>query len=213
MTQDHTDILKFMITLLTIINPLGAIPIFLSLTDSFSQQHIVTVSKTCSVAVIVTLCVSLIFGQNILNLFGISIPSFTIGGGVLLLSMAFSMITASPSKTKISKTEMENFENRTDLGVVPLAIPMLAGPGSISTAIIHGKSLHGIEQWIGSLLVIALMGLIVYIILRSSRRLGRKLGIVGMSVLSRVFGIILLAISIEMLAKGIKEILPILKGV
>lgn len=212
MTADKTDILKFMITLLTIINPLGAIPIFLSLTDNFSQQHIVTVSKTCSIAVIVTLCISLIFGQNILNMFGISIPSFTIGGGILLLSMAFSMITASPSKTKINKSEMETFENRPDLGIVPLAIPMLAGPGSISTAIIQGKSLSGLEQWLGSILVIISMGLIVYIVLRSSRTLGRKLGMVGMSVLSRVFGIILLAISIEMIAKGVKEILPILKG-
>ncbi|MDD0853196.1 MarC family protein [Halobacteriovorax sp. GB3] len=211
MNIENTETLKFMITLITIINPIGVIPIFLSLTESFSQNHVKSVAKTCAIAVATTLALSTVFGQNILTFFGISIASFTIGGGVLLFSMAFSMIKAAPSKAKISKSEMENFESRSDLGVVPLAIPILAGPGAISTSIIHAKELSDFSSWVGTVVVILVLSFAIYLILRSSRELGRKLGMVGMSVLTRVFGIILLAISIEMITGGIKDIFPLLQ--
>src|SRR5690606_29015773 len=105
MEQTLSDTLKFGISLLSILNPIGVIPIFLTLTSRYSDLHIKIVARSCATAVVCTILVSLIFGQKILSFFGISIPSFTIGGGFLIFTMAFSMIRAQQTQSKISQEE------------------------------------------------------------------------------------------------------------
>lgn len=212
MEQIIADTLKFGISLLSILNPIGVIPVFLSLTSRYSNHKINLVARSCSITVAVTILISLFVGQKILAFFGISIASFTIGGGFLIFSMAFSMIRAQQTQAKMNQDEIDDAEETAEIGIVPLAIPLLSGPGTISTSIIQAKNFNDITHWLGAVVVILVVAIIVYFILRHSRAIGNRLGRIGLNVMTRVMGLILLSISIEMIVSGVKEILPILKG-
>lgn len=210
--QETNDILKFAITLLSIINPLGAIPVFLGFTKHHKNLDIKKVSYTTSIAVITTLLISLFLGQMLLNFFGISIASFTIGGGLLLFTMAFSMISAHQSNARINTEEIRSFDFEREIGIIPLAIPLLSGPGAISTSIIYSKGFSHISHWVGAVVVILIIGLVIKLILSYADKIGDRLGQIGLNVMTRIMGLILLSMSIEMIASGIKEIMPILKA-
>ena len=212
MNQAFTDVLKFSITLLSIINPLGAIPVFLGFTKNHKNLNTKNVTNTCSIAVTITILISLIIGQRVLNFFGISVASFTIGGGFLLFMMAFSMISGQQSNTKINTEEIRSFDFEREIGIIPLAIPLLSGPGAISTSIIHAKNFTTSLHWIIAIVMVLLIGIMIKIILSYAEVIGDKLGQIGLNVLTRIMGLILLSMSIEMIAGGIKEILPILKS-
>jgi multiple antibiotic resistance protein len=213
MDQAFNDIIKFSITLISIINPLGAIPVFLGFTKHHKNLNIKNVTNTCAVATSTTILVSLVLGQSLLNFFGISVASFTIGGGFLLFTMAFSMISGHQSTTKINTEEIRSFDFEREIGIIPLAIPLLSGPGAISTSIIHAKNFTTPTHWIFAGIMILIIGLIIKIILSYAETIGNKLGQIGLNVMTRIMGLILLSMSIEMIASGIKEILPALKGV
>lgn len=213
MEQATDQILKYAITLLSIINPLGILPIFLSMTNGLKLPIIKKVSKSSSIAVVITLSISMIIGQKLLNFFGISIASFRIGGGLLIFTMAFSMISARTNSMKISQKEIQEQEDSAnEIGIVPLAIPLLAGPGAISTSIVHSQNFTTMFHWLGALLVILIIGSFIFLAFRYSRIISDKLGLIGLNIMTRIMGIILLALSIEMILGGIKDIIPILKG-
>jgi multiple antibiotic resistance protein len=207
-----SDVLKYSITLISIINPLGAIPVFLGFTRHHKNLNIKNVTNTCATACTVTILVSLIFGQALLNFFSISVASFTIGGGILLFTMALNMISGQQSNEKINKEEIKSMDFEREIGIIPLAIPLLSGPGAISTSIIHAKNFTTPTHWIAGVIMILLIGLMIKIILSYAEKIGEKLGQIGLNVMTRIMGLILLAMSIEMLAFGIKEIIPVLKG-
>lgn len=207
-----SDILKFSITLLSIINPLGAIPVFLGFTKNHKNLNIKNVTNTCAIATSTTILISLICGQSLLNFFGISVASFTIGGGLLLFTMAFSMISGQQSNSRINSDEIRSFDFEREIGIIPLAIPLLSGPGAISTSIIHAKNFTTSIHWIAGIIMVVLIGILVKIILSYAQTIGDKLGQIGLNVLTRIMGLILLSMSIEMIAFGIKEIIPVLKG-
>lgn len=209
---ESNDLLKFAVTMISIINPLGAIPVFLGFTKNHKNLNIKKVTYTTSVATTITLLISLFLGQSVLNFFGISIASFTIGGGLLLFTMAFSMISATQSNAKINTEEISSFDFEREIGIIPLAIPLLSGPGAISTSIIYAKNFQNVTQWVGAVVVIMLIGLLIKLILSYAERIGEKLGQIGLNVMTRIMGLILLSMSIEMIAGGIKEIMPILKS-
>ncbi len=212
MNQDISDLMKFAITLISIINPLGAIPVFLGFSKHHKNLNIKKVTYTTATAVTTTLLVSLFFGQAVLNFFGISIASFTIGGGLLLFTMAFSMISAHQSNAKINTEEIRSIDFEREIGIIPLAIPLLSGPGAISTSIIYAKNFTHFTHWIGAVVVILIIGLIIKVILSYADKIGDRLGQIGLNVMTRIMGLILLSMSIEMIAGGIKEIMPILKA-
>ncbi|NOT77892.1 MAG: NAAT family transporter [Bacteriovoracaceae bacterium] len=207
-----SDILKFSITLVSIINPLGAIPVFLGFTKNHKNLNIKNVTNTCAIASSTTILVSLVCGQFLLNFFGISVASFTIGGGLLLFMMAFSMISGQQSNTKMNNDEIRSMDFEREIGIIPLAIPLLSGPGAISTSIIHAKNFTTTTHWIAGIVMVVLIGLLIKIILSYAENIGEKLGQIGLNVMTRIMGLILLSMSIEMIAFGIKEIIPVLKG-
>lgn len=213
MTEALPDVLKFSIALLSIINPLGAIPVFLGLTKQNKKLSIKRVTNTCSIATTVTILLSLFLGQRILNFFGISVASFTIGGGMLLFTMAFSMISAHQSNAKINDQEMESFDYEREVGIIPLAIPLLSGPGAISTSIISAKHFTTSYHWLFATLAVFVIGIIIKIILTYAQTIGDRLGQIGLNVMTRIMGLILLSMSIEMIVGGVKEMLPVLKGI
>ena len=212
MNQAFTDVIKFSITLISIINPLGAIPVFLGFTKNHKNLNSKNVTNTCAIAVTITILISLILGQRVLNFFGISVASFTIGGGFLLFTMAFSMISGHQSNTKINTEEIRSFDFEREIGIIPLAIPLLSGPGAISTSIIHAKNFTTSAHWMIAIPMVLFLGLLIKIILSYAENIGDRLGQIGLNVMTRIMGLILLSMSIEMIAGGIKEILPILKG-
>ncbi len=200
--------LKLGITLISILNPLGAIPTYLILTKDMNAQELKGLTRYCSITVMATLIISLWLGKSILSFFGISIPSFTIGGGILLATIAFNMISAQANKSKMSDSEIQEKIDAKEVGVVPLAIPLLSGPGSISSCIIASRDLDTIPLWIGALIVVLVMGFLINFIFAYARNIGNKLGTVGLNIMTRIMGIILLSSSIEMIIKGLKEVFP-----
>lgn len=208
-----TDVLKFFITLISIVNPIGAIPVFLGFVKNHKNINVKKLSNHTATAVTVTILISLIGGQAVLNFFGISVASFTIGGGILLTTTAFSMISGQQSNSKINNDEIQSIDFEREIGIIPLAIPLLSGPGAISTSIIHAKNFNTSMHWVAGIVMVLVVGLIIKIILSYAEKIGEKLGQIGLNVMTRIMGLILLSMSIEMIAYGIKEIMPILKGV
>jgi multiple antibiotic resistance protein len=198
------EIGNFSLMLLTILNPIGALSVFITITQERTHQDIRQISKYCAITIGLTLLISLLMGTKILLFFGISISSFRIGGGLLLFTMAFAMISGKNPASKLTSEEIDNIQGPEEIGIVPLAIPLIAGPGTISTCIIHSSELTNWELWTGALVTVLIMSLFILFILRNSRKIALKLGNIGLGVMSRIMGLILLAISVEMITQGLK---------
>ena len=205
---DYAEYIKIFIGLLAIVNPFGAVPLFISMTANETvAQKKKTVDLTSAGVTIILLTV-LFFGQLLLQFFGISIDSFRVGGGILLLLMAIAMLNAKTSNVK--QTEVEAYESidKESVAIVPLAMPMLAGPGAISTVILASHKGDGFGHYLGITLGILLLSAIVWLVLRTSSFISNRLGETGINVFSRIMGLVLAAIAIEFIANGIKGLFP-----
>lgn len=204
------EYLKIFIGIFAILNPLGALPLYLSLTAHHTEQDKKYVALTAAKAATIILLVTLFFGELILSFFGISVNSFRVGGGILILLMAISMLHAQTSGAKNTEAERVEASTRESIAIVPLAMPMLAGPGAISSIILYGNRAH---DWAHYLIVsaeIMIVGIIIAILMRLSGKIAKQLGQTGMNIITRVMGLILAAISIEFISLGLKGLFPIL---
>lgn len=201
-----SETLKFGISIFSVLNPLGALPVFLTLTKNNSDQEIKKISTTCALTILITLSIGMLFGAKILNFFGITIASFRIGGGILIGTMAFNMLSAKRSESRINQDEIDAKANVEEVGIVPLAIPLLAGPGSISTSIIAAEKFETVTQFIASIVMVIIVSLSIKYILRSARTIGTRMGTVGLNVMTRIMGLILMALAVEYISAGIKQI-------
>lgn len=203
---------RFFTALLVILDPFAAIPIFLSLTHSYSQEARSRAVIIASITVAITLSLAAIVGDKMLTVLGTSLPSFRVGGGIVLLLMALAMLRAQPDQMRTTSAEKVAAERREHVAVVPIAIPLLAGPGSISTVIIQmhrpGAEYHLL--WV--IAVILLLAFILWGVLRLASPIGRILGPIGLNILNRLFGLILTAIAIEIMANGLRDLFPVLRG-
>lgn len=203
--DNFSVLMKFAISLLSVLNPFGAIPMFLTMTRSSSEIEIKKISTSCSWAVSITILVSVIMGHWILQFFGISIASFRVGGGILIGVMGLQMLHARPVNSKLRQDELEN-QNVEEIGIVPLAIPLLSGPATISTSMIHAEHFKHPIHWIGAIIIITLFGLGIRYFLIFSRQIGHRMGKVGLNVTTRIMGLILMALSVEFVSIGVKEL-------
>lgn len=210
MNSELTEITKFFISMISILNPIGALPLFITLTRQYSQEEIRRVAINCSYAIAATLLISLIFGKYILIFFGISITSFRLAGGILVSMSAFSMLRAQQSAEKLNPEEVDRQTQIKEIGIVPLAIPMLAGPGSISTCIMYSERLNNVFEWTGIVVAVAVMSLIIFLILSNSRKIREKIGRISLNVMTRIMGLILLAVAVEYISSGLKGLFPVL---
>ncbi len=154
------DSFKTFISLLALVNPLGAIPFFISFTATNSRAERRRIVRIASITVAFVIAFTTLLGQQVINFFGISVNSFQVGGGIIMLLMAISMINAQPGGTRTTPEETVEGELKENIAVVPLAIPLLAGPGTISTVIIYAEKAGSIWQrisLIGSGIAIALL--------------------------------------------------------
>jgi multiple antibiotic resistance protein len=210
--EHWTEYSRFFVALFVILDPFAAVPIFLVLTKSFTSVERARIAGVTSLAVLTVLVFAALAGETLLNGMGTSLASFRVGGGIVLLLMALAMLRAQPDLLRSTPSEEVEAEDRQAIAVVPLAIPLLAGPGSISTVIIE---MHRSSAEYHSLLVIlcvAAVCLLLWLVLRVATRIGRVLGQTGLNVITRLFGLILAAIAVEIMANGFRELFPVLAG-
>ncbi len=200
---------RFAATIFFILDPFAAIPLFLMLTEGASKSRAGT-ARTAALAVFAVLVVAGLSGDFILRLIGASLPAFQVGGSIVLLLMALSMINAKLSPQQQTPEEEAEATGRDAIGVVPIAMPLLVGPGTISATIIHmergGTLLHkGVS--IGVLAVICLS---VWLVLKMAEPIGKRLGQTGLNILNRIFGLLLAALAVQIFANGLKGLFPAL---
>lgn len=194
---------KFFISLFALVNPIGNIPIFSSITSGLTSAERNAVNIKTSIAIAVVLLVSLFLGQLILNFFGISINSFRIAGGILVIMISISMVQGKISEESQNKEEKNRLANIQNFAIVPLAIPIMAGPGSISSVIVFGAKHNSWIDLIGLSLSIIVFGLCCYLLFKSSSTLLKILGKTGSNVITRIMGLLLLALGVEMITGGV----------
>jgi len=205
-----TDYLKFLAALISIVNPIGAIPVFIKLTES---QLPADRRRTClrsSVTTALVLLISLAIGEAILAFFGITIASFRVGGGILIMLIALAMLHAQTSQTRHTEEEMQDSLERDTVGVVPLGIPLLAGPGAISTIILHAQRYASFAHYLILAAEIMVVAAAVWLCLRSASPLATLLGRTGINIVTRIMGLIMTAVGVEFIASGLKQLFPIL---
>ncbi len=208
--MEISHIFKLFAGLIAILNPLGAVPVFLSLTENRSPEEKNAAARTTAMTVAAVLLISMFAGQQILKFFGISLASFRVGGGILILFMAIAMLHAKRTGAKQSREESVEALSRHDIAVVPLGMPLLAGPGSISTVIVYRHEAGAWADYLAVAGVILCVALLVFIILRYATSLVERLGKTGLNVFVRVMGLVLAAIAVEFITTGLMTIFPIL---
>ncbi|MHB1586835.1 MAG: MarC family protein [Acidiferrobacteraceae bacterium] len=203
-----TDYLKGLVGVFAILNPLGAIPLFLSLTADKSAQEMHRIAAKTATAVAVILILSVWVGERLLDFFGIGVPAFRIAGGLLVLLIAIAMFHAKTSPARHTHEEDAEAESKEDIAVVPLAIPLLAGPGAISLVIVNAHQASGlIGKFFFSVGIVIVAG-IVWSVLWLAEPIGRRLGTAGLNIATRVMGLILAAMAIQFMAAGLLVLLP-----
>ena len=207
---------KPLITLLAIVNPLAIVPFFIHYTQSFSEAQRRRTIWVSSFSVFVVIAVSALLGLQILEFFNISLASFQVGGGLLLLSSALNMLNAQPAEAKSNATELQDASERAAVGasiaVVPLAIPLLTGPASMSTVVIYADRAKDIWQLATLVGYGVVIGLATAMCFALAGPIARILGKTGINVMTRLMGLILAALAVEVMADGLHKLFPVLGG-
>ena len=204
------DAIKIFIALLVLVNPIGAIPIFISLTPDASAKERRRIAKTASIAVAVVILTFVVLGDSLIRLLGISIGSFQVGGGILVMMISLSMMNAAPSATKTTRQETEEAGGRANIAVVPLAIPLMTGPGTISTVIIYASHAHGWLEYLSLAGCAVLIAATCYLAMIAATPVSRLLGQTGINIVNRIMGMLLAALSVEIIADGAVKLFPAL---
>ena len=210
------EIGKLLVALLVLINPFSALSIYLDLTQDHSTKEKRRIARTAALAVFIVIVVFALGGGILLKVLGISVGSFQVGGGILVLLIAISLMNGNdnPAKPKIDPNSEGHHHaqqvrrNEKAIAVVPIAIPITIGPGGISTVIIYSSAAKNYSDI--ALIIISgfLVSLICYLILIVAGRISKRLGTTGLTILNRIMGMMLAAISVEIIVAGLKSIFP-----
>ncbi len=211
--MDSEFFLKSLAALFAIMSPIANLPIFLSLTGGSTPAERRAVALTAGMTAAAGGAVTLLAGDAVLRLFGIDVDDFRVAGGLLILLIAISMVRGGQSGIHHgSDEEKEHFEGRDSPGVYPLGVPMLIGPGSISTLVVFraqaGAAKEAIALWAALAVVVALLTATFL----GGSWLARRLGRASVTIMGRIMGMILAAIAVEMIATGLKALMPGLAG-
>lgn len=206
------DITKPLIALLAIINPIGVVPFFIHFTQGLNPMQRRRTARVAAFSAFVTIAVSALAGLKIIGFFGISLASFEVGGGTLLLISSLQMLNAKPAESR-GDTVQEG-DDKIDAGdsiaIVPLTIPLLTGPATISTMVIYAEKTRHLWQ-LGVLVIYGVViGLVTYAVFTASGRIAKVLGRTGINIMTRLMGLILAAMAVELLADGLVKLFPVL---
>jgi len=205
--SDFSEYLRFVVTLTAVVDPFLAVPFFLTLTASRSEAERKRHAEVIAFTVFVVLAASVFIGETLLLFIGASLPAFRVGGGLVLLLMALAMLNAQAGGVRQSQAEARELEQGELHGVVPLAIPLLAGPGAISTSIIAAEG-GGLVHQLVIVLCIAVVCLVSWLTMRAAHRIASRMGTTGLNVATRILGLLLAAMAVQTMAVGLKQLFP-----
>lgn len=188
----------------TLINPLGTMPIFMTMTSELDTRQRSQTARKAAIVAFFTILFFAFSGQLLFNFFGISVNSFRVVGGVIFFIMGMDMLQARLNKVKVKESEVKSYVN--DISITPLAIPMICGPGAITNAIVLMEDAQTLAQKTTLIISIFLVILLTYIILYSSSRIIKLLGETGNNVMMRLMGLIVMVIAVEFFFSGLKPI-------
>lgn len=209
----NTEIIKIILAFVVLINPFSALTLFLNLTHGYSMSNRRKVARIACMTIFITIGFFTIAGESLLKILGISIGSFQLAGGILVFLIALNMINgegnpAKPNQENFDVDSVPHVPPTTAAAVVPLAIPMMIGPGGISTVIIYSSQISGIFRV--SLVIIAglFISIFCYLALMAAGRISRLLGDTGLNIMSRIMGMLLAAVSVEIIVSGLRTLFP-----
>ncbi|MBK3394384.1 MULTISPECIES: MarC family protein [Psychrobacter] len=208
-----TEIIKIILAFMVLINPFGALTLFLDSTHGYSLNNRRKVARIACLTIFITISFFTLAGETLLKALGISIGSFQLAGGILVFLIALNMMNGEGNPVK---PDQENFDVDHLQGapptmaaaVVPIAIPMMIGPGGISTVIIYSSQVTGILQVSAILIAGLFISLFCYVALMAAGRISRLLGDTGLNIMSRIMGMLLAAVSIEIIVNGLRTLFP-----
>lgn len=198
----------YLIGLLAVANCISAIPLFLSITQGTSRHNHLKLCLIASFTALITMLVSMLLGSAILHFFGITIDTFRIAGGVVLFITGIGMINAKPAIQAESESSAKPYHEMLLTIIIPITIPMTTGAGCISTVIVFAGTAKGLIPMLSLGTAIVSISLLTYFGLRYSRYIQKWLGNIGMNVLTKIFGLITLAIGIQFMLTGISDTFP-----
>jgi multiple antibiotic resistance protein len=201
-------LIKITISLFAIVNPIGSVPIFISATDGWSNNDRARTARTVAMTVFIVLVLSAFIGDGILNFFGISIPSFQVGGGILLMLISISMMHGKQGGTRQTPEEAQTLAEREVIAIVPLSIPLLAGPGAISSMILNAQQHPSFLGHLSMLIPAFVISGLIWLVLKLAEAISHQLGTIGINIVTRLMGLILAAMAVEFIAHGLRGLFP-----
>lgn len=210
MTQLLMFTFNTFVAIFVIVDPFAVVPIYLSLTEGYSPEALRQTRRKATKLALAILCTFGLTGMGIFKIFGITLPAFQIAGGILLLLLGIAQLNSS--RPRVQPEEEYEGMARDDISVFPLGMPLLAGPGAISTVVLFGSGAHGVGQMVG--LVVAIAGALgcSHLTLKGAPLLYKFLGRTGLNLLTRIMGVILTAVAVQFVINGAIGAFPILKG-
>lgn len=208
-----SDFLKTLIAILVVINPPAALPVYMTLTNGMAHEDTKRVYRMVSKSVFFVLAISALAGELILRLFGISLISFQIGGGILLSIIAYNMMMNSDNRKSQTPEETNEAIAKVEvkaesISLVPLTIPLLTGPGAMSVCVITASKYHSLLGYFYILVSALIIATIVKLVFKSAPQIRQRIGATGMNVMGKVFSLLLMALAIELISSGLIQLFP-----
>lgn len=207
---EFTEYTKIFISLFAILDPIGIIPIIILFTAGMTSAQRNHTGRLASLTVFLILLTALLIGEPLLAFFGISINSFRLAGGILLMVMAFKMLNGTLHQLTSETEGLSAEDSNSLLAIVPLSTPLLAGPGSISTVILDAHRGSDIAHYLSMSLILALLSVTVWLTFLIAPWVERRIGTLGIDIFTRLMGLILAAIAVEFIAGGMRGLFPAL---
>ena len=202
--------IKIFVAMIVIVNPLGIMPVFVAMTASQNDGQRKTIARIAAITVATALLISALLGERVLEIFGISLASFKVGGAILILLNALAMMQAMPARDRQTPEEALEAEDKASIAVVPLGIPLLAGPGAMSTIIIYASEKKAVWHLLAVCAAAIGVALVTWLALRVATRIGRRMSTTTVNIATRIMGLLLAALAVEIFAGGIVELIPAL---
>lgn len=204
------EIVKVILALVVLVNPFSALTLFLNLTQGYTNKDKKKVAQIACLTIVVTVAFFAFMGEYLLKFLGISVGSFQIAGGILVFLIAISMMNGGGNPVKPDGDKMHIQSPLAAVAVVPLAIPMMIGPGGISTVIIYASQMPALSQKLSIVGAGAVIAYFCYVSLMAAGKISRFLGDTGLNIMSRVMGMLLAAVAVEIVISGVRAVLPLI---
>lgn len=212
MFLEKIPFIQAFLALVVLVNPSSSLSLFLDITKGATKEQAKKVARIATITVFVTIAIFTLAGETILNILGISLGSFRVAGGLLVLLIAIGMMNGSGNIAKPTVDSSDEVKGSafqgTKMAVVPLSIPMIIGPGGISTVIIYSASGQGYANKIALIIAGLIISLIIYGSFIMAGKVSQFLGETGLNVLNRVMGMLLAAVAVEIIIAGLRSLFP-----